>query len=61
MQTTRFFSKLAALLVLDVVLTFGYSYIPTTWIPARDAGNAVILAVMAATMLVTIRRVLQDY
>jgi|GEM_PF-6076146 len=61
MQTTRFLPKLAVLLMLDVALTLGYSYLPANWTLARDAGNAVILAAMAGTMLITIRRVLEDY
>jgi hypothetical protein len=61
MRKSHFLPKLILMLTLDVTLTFGYSYIPGDWILARDGGNAVILVAMAATILITVRRLLEDY
>ena len=57
----NFVTRLIWLLVLDVMLTVGYTYTPANWTIARDVLDGVILIVIATTMLITFRRVLEDY
>jgi len=58
---TNFPKQLSTLLVMDLVLTLGDSYVPHSWWPVRDLVSALVLTAMALTMAVTLRRVLEDY
>lgn len=61
MANFNFTKRLIWLLALDIALTIGDSYIPHEWTMARAAAAVVIFMAMAVTMLVTLRRVLEEY
>ncbi len=56
-----FAARLIWLLAIDVALTIGYTYTPANFTLLRDVLDGVILITMATTMLITFRRVLEDY
>jgi hypothetical protein len=56
-----FTTRLAALIAIDTVITIADSYVPQSWTPVRIAFAALQLGFMAATMLVTVKRVLRDF
>lgn len=61
MSDSNFSKQLTALIVTDLLLTAVDSYVPHDWWPLRDAMACLVLTVMALTMAVTVRRVLEDY
>ena len=61
MEATRFPKQLTTLLLMDLALTAVDSYVPHSWWPVRDLLAALVLTAMALTMVVTLRRVLEDY
>ncbi|HUD11323.1 MAG TPA: hypothetical protein VMS08_02855 [Candidatus Saccharimonadia bacterium] len=61
MRDYTFTRQLAILLSIDTVITIVDSYVPQNWTPIRIAFATMQFGFMAATMLVTVRRVLQDY
>ena len=61
MVITPFIQRLAYLLAADIALSFAYAWTPANLTPVRLGFAYVQLAIMAVTMWVAIRRVLEDY
>jgi hypothetical protein len=56
-----FTARLAMLIGIDTVIAIGDSYIPQELSALRTLVAVVQLVFMAATMMVALRRVLEDY
>jgi hypothetical protein len=56
-----FTTRLAFLLAVVTVITIADSYVPQSWIIVRIPFALLQFGFMAATMLMTVRRVLRDY
>jgi hypothetical protein len=61
MKDYSFTAQLALLLAITTVITIADSYVPQSWTVVRVPFAMLQLGFMAATMLVTVRRVLKDY
>ncbi len=58
---SEFVRQLSHLLLADIVLSFAYGFVPTSFSFIRSTIALIQLGFMAVTMFIAVRRVLQDY
>jgi hypothetical protein len=61
MSDYPFTTRLAILLLADIIITVADSFVPQDWTPLRVLFATIQLGLIAYTMAVAIKRVMQDY